>query len=135
MVTDFETYLSNVARKTLQEGGSASKPSSCMFLPVQDLWCFPKYPAKTSILSPSVNLVEELRSFIERNKALLDEEDCWLGTWINPETKEYYLDVSTGIQELEKARSFAIQAGIKDDREIVAMFNPKQKRTIFLKKA
>lgn len=129
----FEEYISEVKRKTVEEGGSASKPSSCIFLPIQDLWCFPKYPAKTFILSPHVNLAKELIFFIEKNSTFLNEEDCWLGTWVNPQTGEYYLDISTGIENLEVARSFAIQAGQKDAREIVAMFNPKQQRTIFLK--
>ena len=129
----FEEYISEVKRKTVEEGGSASKPSSCIFLPIQDLWCFPKYPAKTFILSPHVNLAKELIFFIEKNSTFLNEEDCWLGTWVNPQTGEYYLDISTGIENLEAARSFAIQAGKKDAREIVAMFNPKQQRTIFLK--
>ncbi|HNF94796.1 MAG TPA: hypothetical protein PLQ75_09120 [Anaerolineales bacterium] len=130
---EFEEYINEVTRKTIQEGGSASKPSSCIFLPIQDLWCFPKYPAKTSIFPPHINLAEELKNFIEKNITFLDEEDCWLGTWVNPQTGEYYLDISTGIENLEAARSFAIQAGQKDGREIVAMFNPRQRHTIFLK--
>lgn len=133
MSTEFEKYLNQIVQKTIQEGGSASRPSSCTFLPIQDLWCFPKYPAKTSILSPHINLADELRKFIAENEIFLDEKDCWLGTWVNPQTGEYYLDVSTGIEEMEAARTSALQAGQKDGRDIVAMFNPKQNRTIFLK--
>ena len=128
-----ESYLIEIARRTIQEGGSASKPSSCSFLPIQDQWCFPKYPARTSILPPSVDLVDELRNFISRNVELLNEDDCWLGTWVNPQTGEYYLDVSTGIEDQDIAVASATLAGKKEGRDVVAIFNPKQNRTIFLK--
>jgi len=129
----FERYLAEVARRTIQEGGSASKPSSCTFLPILDQWCFPKYPARTSILPATIDLVEELRKFISRNEAYLNEDDCWLGTWINPQSGEYYFDVSTGIEDQETAITSATQAGKEEGREVVALFNPKQNRTIFLK--
>ena len=129
----FEDYLAEVARKTIQEGGSASKPSSCTFLPILDQWCFPKYPARTSILPATIDLVEELRTFILKNEAYLNEEDCWLGTWLNPQTGEYYLDVSTGIENQETAVLAATHAGEVGGRNVVALFNPKQNKTIFLK--
>jgi len=129
----FEDYLAEVARKTIQEGGSASKPSSCTFLPILDQWCFPKYPARTSILPATIDLVEELRTFISKNEAYLNEEDCWLGTWLNPQTGEYYLDVSTGIENQETAILAATHAGEIEGRNVVALFNPKQNKTIFLK--
>lgn len=132
MKTSFEIYLETVIARTLQNGGTASKPSSCEFLPVQDLWCFPKYPSKTAIHPPSVNLLDELRNFITKNEVPLNEDDCWLGTWINPQTGEYYLDIATGIEDLETAKEIAIQAGKAEGRQIVAMFNPKKNETVFL---
>jgi hypothetical protein len=132
MKTPFETYLEQVVAQTLQNGGTASKPSTCEFLPILDLWSFPKYPAKTAILPPSVNLLDELRSFIAQNETWLNEDDCWLGTWVNPQTGEYYLDIATGIESLEEAREIASRVGKADGREIVAMFNPKRNQTIFL---
>lgn len=133
MNSDFERYLTNVIEKTLQEGGSASKPSSRMFLLIQNLWCFPKYPSKTSILPPNVNLLDELRSFISVNEGLLNQDDCWLGTWINPQSGDYYLDIATGIEDLETAHTFAIQAGKNENRDILALYNPAKQQTIFLK--
>ena len=132
MKTSFEIYLETVIARTLQNGGTASKPSSCKFLPVQDLWSFPKYPSKTAILPPSVNLLDELRNFVAKNEVPLNEDDCWLGTWINPQTGEYYLDIATGIEDLETAKEIAIQAGKAEGRQIVAMFNPKKNETVFL---
>jgi hypothetical protein len=129
----FELYLKAVAEKTLKDGGSASKPALCKFLPAQDLWSFPKYPAKTIILPPNANLIDELRNFTIRNADALNEEDCWLGTWIHPQTGEYYFDIATGVENVDKAREIAAQAGRRDGRKIVAMFNPRKKQTIFLK--
>ena len=129
----FDQYLEAVAEETLKHGGSASKPALCTFLPAQDLWSFPKYPAKTVILPPTVNLTDELRKFITQNADALNEEDCWLGTWIHPQTREYYFDIATGIENIDKAREVAVQAGQRDGRKIVAMFNPCKRQTIFLK--
>ena len=133
MNAHFESYLEEVATRTQQDGGTASMPSSCIFLPIRNVWCFPKYPAKTAILLPSVNLIDELRDFIAKNERSLSEKNCWLGTWVNPQTGDYYLDVATGIKDLETARRLAIQAGKNEGREIVALYNPKKKQTIFLK--
>ncbi len=133
MPSHYKTYLAEVAARTLQSGGTASKPATYEFLPVRDLWCFPKYPSKTIILPSTADLLKALQEFIEDNKALLNEPDCWLGTWVHPETGEYYLDVSTGIQNVEEAKRTAIQAGIIEGRQIVAMFNPAKNQTIFLK--
>lgn len=128
----FESYIKAVAIKTVQNGGTASKPATQTFLPVQDLWCFPKYPSKTSILPSSVDLIEELKNFILRNKEFLNEEECWLGTWVHPQTGEYYLDVSTGIDDLETALEIAVQAGKREGRHIVAIFNLQRNNTVFL---
>jgi hypothetical protein len=129
---DFERYVSKVAEKTMQQGGTASKPMTRTFLPVMDVWSFPKYPSRTAILPPAVNLALELEKFISRNEMLLDEEDCWLGTWIHPRTGEYYLDVATGITDLEEARRAAMKASADDGRNIVALFNSKRNETFFL---
>lgn len=128
----FKRYLEAVAEKTLQHGGTASNPITLEFLPIRDLWCFPKYPSKTAILPPTANLTAELESFIDQNRKSLNEADCWLGTWVNPQTGDYYLDVSTGIKGLEAARETAIRVGNNEGRKIVAIFNPARNETIFL---
>ncbi|MCB0118409.1 MAG: hypothetical protein KDD72_05235 [Anaerolineales bacterium] len=128
----FKRYLEAVAEKTLQYGGTASNPIALEFLPIRDLWCFPKYPSKTAILPPTVNLTAELESFIDQNRKSLNEADCWLGTWVNPQTGDYYLDVSTGIKGLEAARETAIRVGNNEGRKIAAIFNPARNETIFL---
>lgn len=132
MNSAFEDYLITIIEKTLSQGGTASKPSQCQFLPVRDLWSFPKYPARTVIVPYTVNLVETLRSFITQNEAFLNEEDCWLGTWLHPQTREVYFDVATGIKDLNAARDVAHQAGIREGRLVVAIYNPLRNETIYL---
>jgi len=128
----FDEYLKNVAGKTQKNGGTASKPKTREFLPAMDVWSFPKYPARTAILPRTADLTRELCKFIERNKAVLDEEDCWLGTWINPQSGDYYLDVATGIADLAEARRVAIEVSAEEGRRIVALFNAKRNETVFL---
>jgi hypothetical protein len=131
-MTKYDDYLSEVAARTMRDGGSASKPSTGKFLPAMDVWSFPKYPSRTAILPHTVDLVSELRQFILRNEAELNEDDCWLGTWIHPHTREFYLDVATGVTDLEEARNTAMQVSAADGRRIVAMFNAKRGETVFL---
>jgi len=131
-MTSFEEYIAEVASRTLKNGGSASRPSTCIFLPVVDLWCFPKYPAKTVILPSTINLKAEIKKFISVNEIYLGESECWLGTWVNPKTGDYYLDVATGFESLAEAQKKAAQLGAKEGRKIVALFNPKQNQTVFL---
>lgn len=133
MKNRFESYLDAVVTKTIQNGGTASSPGTCRFLPAQDVWSFPKYPSRTKILPPTVDLKTELRDFILCNERLLNEEDCWPGTWIHPRTGEYYIDVATGVANLDEARRMALQVSENEGRKIVAMFNAKKNETVFLR--
>ena len=121
-----------VAAETLKNGGSASRLNEKDFLPPKDMWSFPKYPARTMILPSTVDLAAELRKFVIQNETLLNETDCWLGTWINPRTKEFYLDIATGIVDLNKAVRAAKRISLEDGRKIVAIFNSKRNETAYL---
>lgn len=125
-------YILRVAAETIKNGGSASRLNEKDFLPPRDMWSFPKYPAQTMILPSTVDLALELREFITRNEALLNEADCWLGTWINPRSGEYYLDIATGISGLHEAREAAKRISIEFERKIVAIFNSKRNETVYL---
>ena len=127
-----EEYILQVAAETIKNGGSASRLNEKDFLPPGDMWSFPKYPARTMILTSTVDLAVELRKFIIQNEDLLNEADCWLGTWINPRSGEYYLDIATGISDLSEARETAKRISIEDGRKIVAIFNAKRNETVYL---
>jgi hypothetical protein len=127
-----EEYILRVVAETITSGGSASRLNEKNFLLPRDVWSFPKYPARTLILPTTVSLAFELREFIKRNEAFLNEPDCWLGTWINPRTQEYYLDIATGITDLDEARRVAERISLEDGRKIVAIFNSKRNETVYL---
>ncbi|MFN8381413.1 MAG: hypothetical protein U0V02_05710 [Anaerolineales bacterium] len=125
-------YILRVVAETIKSGGSASKLNAKKFLPPLDIWSFPKYPSRTAILPPTVDLASELQKFIICNEVLLSEPECWLGTWINPRSGEYYLDIAMGIAGKKEAHDVAKRISIEDGRKIVAIFNSKRNKTIYL---
>ena len=127
-----EEYIREIADSTLKHGGVAFKLDICQFLPPMDAWAFPKYPAKTAILPPDIHLVDALRDFILANEQFLREPDCWLGTWIHPQTHEFYLDITTSCANLATARQMAFEASQREERKIVAIYNSKREETIYL---
>lgn len=110
----FEKYVLEVAIATLEKGGSVSKPDTFQFLPPVDDWKFPKYPGKTVILPPEVDLITELKNFILANEPFLKEADCWLGTWINPQTQRFYLDITTSHYDFDEARKMALEISVRE---------------------
>lgn len=128
----FERYVLDIAIATLEKGGVASRLETYEFLPPADSWSFPKYPQRTAILPPDVDLVEEIKKFIATNEAYLKEPDCWLGTWVNPRTKHYYLDVTTSRDDLDEAREVAQETSRREGRKIVALHNSKRDQTVYL---
>jgi hypothetical protein len=127
-----ENYLQEIAAATLADGGVAFKLDTCQFLPPMDIWAFPKYPSRTVILPSDVNLVEALQDFVLANEPFFREPDCWLGTWIHPQTREFYLDITTSCTDLDNARKMAFEVSRREGRKIVAIFNSKRKLTVYL---
>lgn len=127
-----EEYIQEIADSTLKNGGVAFKLDICQFLPPMDIWAFPKYPAKTAILPQDIHLAEALKDFILANEQFLREPDCWLGTWIHPQTQEFYLDITTSCADLDTAKRMAYEASQREGRKIVAIYNSKHKETIYL---
>lgn len=121
-----------VAHATLSEGGAAYDLNRDGFLLPHDLWSFPKYPGRTRILPSDVDLPAALTDFIIHNEPFLREPDCWLGTWIHPESHEFYLDIATGCTDVEDAIKIARQVSERDGRKIVALYNSKRKDIVYL---
>jgi hypothetical protein len=128
----FKIYIQNVARATFEHGGTASKLEGYERLPLMDTWQFPKYPSKTVILPPEADLVEALKSFISTNEGFLREPNCWLGTWINPQTRCFYLDITTSCKDLDEARRLALEISAREGRKIVAIYNSVRKEIVYL---
>jgi len=128
----FEKYVLEVAIATLENGGAVSRVDTFQFLPPADDWKFPKYPGKTAILPPEVDLVNELKVFILANETFLREADCWLGTWINPQTHHFYLDITTSQNDFDEARKMALELSARQGRKIVALYNSERNETFYL---
>ncbi len=128
----FEKYVLEVAIATMELGLAASKLDTYQFLLPIDAWGFPKYPSKTAILPPEVDLVDELKNFISTNEPLLRKPDCWLGTWINPRTQHFYLDITTSCNDLNEAKRIALEISDQEGRKIVALYNSKRNETFYL---
>jgi hypothetical protein len=83
-------------------------------------------------LPPEADLVEALKSFISTNEGFLREPDCWLGTWINPRTRCFYLDITTSCKDLDEARRLALEISAREGRKIVAIYNSVRKEIVYL---
>lgn len=128
----FERFVLDIAIATLKQGGVTSRLATYHFLEPIDAWGLPKYPERTRILHSRANIAREVRHFIQTNEGALREPDTWLGTWINPETQRCYLDITLICPCLEEARREARQRSQQGQRPIVALYNFKQKRTLYL---
>lgn len=128
----FNRFLLEVAIATLEKGGAAARLDTYSLLPPLDVWSFPKYPARTSILPAEIDLVGALRDFVRANESYLREPDCWLGTWINPQNHCFYLDIVTSRPTLAEARQAALEASQREGRAIVAIYNSMRNETVYL---
>lgn len=129
----FDAYIREIAEATTERGCVASQLDTLRLLPPVDEWGFPKYPDRTVILPPDADLVVGLRRFVAANETLLREPDCCLGTWIDPGTLHCYLDITTSRANLADARRAAEDAGEKNGRKIVALYNSKRGELVYLR--
>ncbi len=98
-----------------------------------DAWDFPKYPGRTVVLRPDADLIAALGSFIVSNTVFLQEENCWLGTWVHPETGKIYLDVTTSCKSLEAGLRQVARINSVSKRQIIAMYNSSLGKTLYLR--
>jgi hypothetical protein len=128
----FELYVLEVCIATLERGGTTSRPDTYQFLSSIEAWGLPKYPDRTVILPPDANLPQEVMAFIHNNAESFREKNCWLGTWIDPQTSHCYLDI-TGIYTcLDDARREAMLLCRRAQRKIVALYDFKREQTVYL---
>ena len=124
----FDLYVLEVCITTLERGGTTSRPDTYQFLSSVEAWGLPKYPDKTVILPPDANLPQEVTAFIHDNADHFREANCWLGTWIDPQTSHCYLDITSIYTRLEEAITLCHRA----QRKIVALYDFKRERTVYL---
>ncbi len=128
----FERYVLEVCIATLERGGTTSRPDTYQFLLSVEAWGLPKYPDRTVILPPDANLPQAVTAFIHKNADFFQEQNCWLGTWIDPQTNHCYLDITCIYTRLDEARREAIALCHRAQRKIVALYDFKRERVIYL---
>lgn len=128
-----EKFIFEVSIATLEHGGVTSNLRTYQFLDPIDAWALPRYPEKTLILLPGTDISANLRHFIHANADHLHSPGSWLGTWINPATHCCHLDITEIYPSLEEARTQALQRNATSSRAIIAVYNFKQQRTIYLR--
>lgn len=128
-----EKFILEVSIATLEYGGVTSNLRTYQFLEPIDAWALPRYPEKTLILQPGTDISANLRGFIHTNVSHLHAPGSWLGTWINPATRCCHLDITEIYPSLEEARTQALQRNASGSRAIVAVYNFKQQKTIYLR--
>ncbi len=128
----FEKYVLEMCIATIERGGVTSKLDTYEFVSSIEAWRLSIYPDKTVILSPGANLRQEITAFIEKNETSLRGPNCWLGTWINPDTGDCYLDMTVLYFRLEDAKREAIEVNKNARRKIVALYDFQHERSLYL---
>lgn len=127
-----EKFMLEVSIATLELGGVTCNLSTHQFLVPIDAWGLPRYPEKTLILQPDADIFAGLCSFIAHNSYALSAADSWLGTWINPRTRCCHIDITEICSNFEEAYTQAFRRNASSSRAIVAIYNFKHKRTVYL---
>lgn len=128
----FERYVLDVCIATMERGGVTSKINTYQFFSSTEGWGVPRYPDRTVILYPGTDLPNAIAAFIHENRTSLREPDCWLGTWIDPDTGNCYLDITAIHWCLEEALREAIVLSQSAQRKIVALYDFKNEQPIYL---
>lgn len=126
-----ELMIAEVIERTIKAGGTTFDMGTQSFVTSINSWFYPKYPGITQIV-PVSELDSVLAVFISSNKELLSEKNCYLGTWLNPESQRVYLDVTTYQSSLENALFEAREISEKQGRKIVTVYNPFLKETKYV---
>lgn len=127
-------YISQVAAITVNFGISTSCVKTYAFLEPIDAWGFPKYPSKTVITPVHTQkpLEHVIKLFIKNNRIFLEEEGTYFGTWIHPDTRQCYLDITMSHPDFEEARNIANRISLREGRRIIALYNSLHRETIYL---
>ncbi len=123
--------INQIIRQTIKNGGATYDVFRMQFVEVDDYWYFPKHPSKTKIVNIDV-LEEEIRNFIKDNASFWKEDLVFLGTWVNPNSKKCYLDITTKVVDKDTAKAMSRQVSEKEGRKIVTIYNPKLSRAEYV---
>jgi hypothetical protein len=132
MFTLDKNFLAEAINIAVSHGGVTVDLVNNKITKDTNAWFFPRYPDKTVICPHNSNLTGEINNFISINKNLLINQNNYLGVWLNPQTDEWYLDITASNIDRDDALSQAKQISDISGRKIVSIYNPFTKETIFL---
>lgn len=120
--------VEQIVRLTLDHGGTTADLMTMRTLPAVDAWYFPRFPERTMIV-PLTDLAPSVHRFIGLHRDTLTDDNIWLGTWINPETRACYLDLITRNADQHEALKLARRYSRVGGRKIIAICNPRRRQT------
>ncbi len=123
--------IEQIVRLTLDLGGATVDLRTMRILPAVDAWYFPRFPERTMIV-PQTDLAASVHRFIELHRDTLTDDTIWLGTWINPESHNCYLDLITRNADQHEALRLARSYSRLGGRKIIASYNPRRRQTRYV---
>ena len=126
-------HLQQIITATYKQGGATARLEPAEMLGPVDIWMFPKHPGKTVIVPPGRALLPAIQTFVQLHRAALCEQDAWLGTWVSPITGYWHIDITMGCCDFNQAQQQAFAYSVRDGRAIVALYNMRQRRTVYLR--
>jgi len=125
-------FVLNIIQIVHQTGGVTLDLSNLSIVQPKNRWYFPKYPSKTKIIFSEKILSREIIKFTKENILLFQQKKIFLGIWINPDTSEYYFDITTYLIDRKEAIKMARIYGKEQGRKILSIYNPKLKKIVYL---
>ena len=101
-------------------------------VPVQvdgDYWYFPVQPDVTVIVAQQ-RLAVAYNEFVANNINALAMRGRYLGVWLNPDTDQYYFDITIRATTKGSALKYMTRINSVSQRQILAAFNPLRGATL-----
>jgi len=101
-------------------------------VPVQvgsDYWYFPVQPDATVIVARQ-RLEPAYNEFVANNINALATRGRYLGVWLNPDTDQYYFDITIRATTKASALRYIARINSVSQRQILAAFNPARNETL-----
>lgn len=115
--------------RTIADGGATYSLKNSLMLEPADVWLYPQFPGLTKIV-PVDQLEAELAHFISDYATVLDNDQLYLGTWINPNNNHCYIDVIATASTQEAALASAQHLSDDQGRQVVSIYNPATRQVI-----
>lgn len=126
---DTNAIINQITTRTMADGGATYNLQAKTMLDTANVWLYPQFPGLTRVVAAE-DLVAELEHFINDYTTVLDNKDLYLGTWINPQNNQCYIDViavaSTQQEATQKAKHLSDDQG----RNVISIYNPATRQVL-----